>query len=338
MSYKVEIKPSGHFCDVTPGETVLEAALRQGFAFPYSCRGGSCGSCKGKLITGEVEYVGGKPIALTAKDEKNNIAVFCQARPKSDLVIEMKEIGALKDLVVKVLPCRVAKMEKLAPDVMRLFLKLPQTERMQFVAGQYLDILLRDGRRRSFSFANAPHEGMLELHVRWIENGSFTTNVFTQMKEKDLLRIEGPLGSFFLRDDSNRPVILVAGGTGFAPMKAIIEQAISVASTREIILYWGVRNLTSLYLHELAESWKLAHANIRFVPVLSDPKAEDGWQGRTGYVHNAVVEDYADLSGHDVYASGPPAMVDAGREAFFSRGLPEEQFFADAFTFAGEGG
>jgi len=261
--------------------------------------------------------------------------VFCQAVPKSDLVIEIKEIGALKDLVVKILPCRVAKMERLASDVMRLLLKLPQTERLQFVAGQYIDILLRDGRRRSFSLANAPHDdAFLELHVRWIENGSFTTQVFTQMKEKDLLRLEGPLGSFFLREDSVRPVVLVAGGTGFAPMKAMVEHAIASGSKRNIVLYWGARNLESLYLHNLAESWAATHANIRFVPVLSEPKAEDHWQGRTGFVHQAVADDYADLSGFDVYASGPPAMVDAGRAAFFGRGLPEEQYFSDAFTFA----
>jgi len=337
MSYKVEIKPSGHLCEVAEGETVLEAALRQGFAFPYSCRGGSCGSCKGKLLGGEVEYRGGKPIALTEKDAANRGAVFCQAVPKSDLVIEIKEIGAIKDLVVKILPCRVAKMERLASDVMRLFLKLPQTERLQFVAGQYIDILLRDGRRRSFSLANAPQDdAFLELHVRWIENGSFTTQVFTQMKEKDLLRLEGPLGSFFLREDSNRPVILVAGGTGFAPMKAIIEHAFASGAKREIILYWGARNLESLYLHDLAELWAVTHANFRFVPVLSEPKDQDGWRGRTGFVHQAVVDDFADLLGYDVYASGPPAMVDAGRDTFLSRGLPEEQYFSDAFTFAQE--
>lgn len=339
MSYKVEIKPSGHLCDVSEGETVLEAALRQGFAFPYSCRGGSCGSCKGRLLAGEIEYPGAKPIALNEKDEKNHVAVFCQAVPKTDLVIEIKEIGAIKDLVVKILPSRVAKMERLAPDVMRLYLKLPQTERIQFVAGQYVDILLRDGRRRSFSLANAPHDdAFLELHVRWIDNGSFTTHVFTQMKEKDLLRIEGPLGSFFLREESTRPVILVAGGTGFAPMKAMVEHAFASGSSRKIALYWGARNLASLYLRELAESWAAQHANFRFVPVLSEPKGEDSWQGRTGFVHQAVVEDFADMSGFDVYASGPPAMVEAGRDAFFSRGLPEEQYFFDAFTFAQEGG
>lgn len=337
MSYKVTIQPSNHEFSVESGESVLDAALRQGFAFPYGCRNGACGSCLGTLVTGEVEYPGQRPPALKEGDMAAGKALFCQARPTSDLTIEVREIGAAKDIVIKTLPCRVAKKELLAHDVMRLRLKLPMTERLQFLAGQYVDILLKDGRRRGFSLANAPHDDeYLELHVRRVEGGFFTGHVFDEMKEKALLRIEGPLGTFFLREDSDRPVILVGGGTGFAPLKGIVEHALHHGIERPMHLFWGVRSLRDLYLGELPEQWARDHANFHYTPVLSEPLAEDGWQAETGMVPEAVVRAYPDLSGFDLYMSGPPAMVEAAKALFEAHGLAADQLYYDSFEFASD--
>ncbi|HKJ08181.1 MAG TPA: CDP-6-deoxy-delta-3,4-glucoseen reductase [Gammaproteobacteria bacterium] len=338
MSHKVTIQPSNHEFPVETGESVLDAALRQGFAFPYGCRNGACGSCLGTLVAGEVEYPGQqRPPALKEGDLAAGRALFCQARPTSDLTIEVREIGAAKDIVIKTLPCRVAKRELLAHDVMRLKLKLPITERLQFLAGQYVDILLKDGRRRGFSLANAPHDDeYLELHVRRVEGGSFTGHVFDDMKEKALLRIEGPLGTFFLREDSDRPVILVGGGTGFAPLKGIIENALHHGIGRPMHLFWGVRSRRDLYLGELPQQWAQEHADFQYTPVLSEPQPEDDWQGETGMVPEAVVRACPDLAGFDVYMSGPPAMVDAARTLFEAHGLPAGQLYYDSFEFASD--
>ncbi|MDH5544809.1 MAG: CDP-6-deoxy-delta-3,4-glucoseen reductase [Gammaproteobacteria bacterium] len=337
MKYTIKVEPSGHVFEVNEGEKILDAALRQGFAFPYSCRGGACGSCKGKIVEGDVEYVDREPRALSEYDKQTGMALFCQARPTADMVIEMREISAAKDIQIKILPCRVSKMERLAHDVMRLYLKLPQVERVQFLAGQYLDILLPGGRRRSFSLANPPHDDeLLELHIRRVEGGEYTQHIFEKMKEKDLLRIELPLGNFYLREDSGRPIILMAGGTGFAPIKAIIEHAIAEKTSRKIFLYWGVRDKASLYLPDLPQQWAAQHDNISFIPVLSEPKPEDSWQGRTGYVHQAIAEDFSDLSDYEIYACGPPVMIESGQTTFAGMGLKDDNFYSDAFNYAGD--
>ena len=337
MSHTVTIQPSGHRIVVETGESVLEAGLREGFALPYGCRNGACGSCAGKLLAGRVHYPDGKPAAISEDEIAQGKALLCQARPDSDLEVEIREVGAAKDIQVKVLPCRVAAMDKLSHDVMRLKLKLPATERLQFLAGQYIDIILRDGRRRGFSLATAPHEDdFLELHIRHVPGGRFTDYVFTDMKEKAILRFEGPLGSFFLREESDRPIILMGGGTGFAPLRGMTEHAIAAGLQRPIEIYWGVRAKRDLYLHDLAEAWAREHENIRYVPVLSEPAEEDEWSGRTGFVHQAVTEDHPDLSGHEVYMSGPPAMIEAARTAFASCGLPDEFLFYDSFEYASD--
>ena len=273
--------------------------------------------------------------ALSAYDRENGMALFCLAMPEQDMVIEMKEISSAKEIQAKTLPCRVAKMEKLADDVMRIYLKLPEVERAQFLAGQYLDILLKDGRRRSFSIANPPHDDeLIELHIRRVDGGEFTRHVFEEMKEKDLLRIELPLGSFYLREDSDKPIILMAGGTGFAPVKAIVEHAIAEEADRKIYIYWGARDVASLYLSSLAQSWADTHENIQFIPVLSDLAEGDAWTGRTGYVHQAIADDFESLAGFEVYACGPPVMIEAGQKMFASKGLSDDDFYADAFNFA----
>jgi CDP-4-dehydro-6-deoxyglucose reductase len=323
---------------VEPGETVLGAGLRQGVLLPYNCRSGTCGSCKGHLIAGEVAYPEGDPPGITAEERGRGEALLCQAQPVSDLVIRVREVDAIAGIAVRTLPCRVAHLDRLAEDVVRLSLKIPDAERLQFLAGQYVEFLLADGRRRPFSLANPPHsDRYLELHIRHIPSGSFTDYVFSQLKEKALFRIRGPLGTFFLREDTERPVILMAGGTGFAPVKAMVEHALHRRSARTFHLYWGARSRAGLYLHDLARGWAAEHPNVHYVPVLSEPAPEDHWTGRTGLVHEAILADFCDLSGHEVYASGPPAMVYAGRDAFLARGLPQEQMFSDAFEFTRDG-
>lgn len=336
MSHRVTIESSGHQFDVEPGNTILRAALAAGIGLPYGCRNGACGACKGRVVSGEVDrglYTEG---VLSEAELAMGYALFCCARPLSDLVIESREVDAVRDIPVKMLPARVQKMARLAPDVMLLQLKLPASERLQFLAGQYIDILLKDGRRRSFSIANAPEtDECLELHVRRVPGGHFTTHVFETMKERDLLRLEGPHGGFHLREDGAKPVILLAGGTGFAPVKAMVEHAFHRQSLRPMTLYWGARDRAGLYLHELAEGWAAGRAGFDYVPVLSEPAAGDGWPGRTGLVHRAVMADFPDLSGHRVYACGAPAMIEAARSDLIGGcGLKEEDFFADSFTFA----
>jgi CDP-4-dehydro-6-deoxyglucose reductase len=335
----VRVEPSGKSFSVRPGETVLEAALRQGLALPYSCRGGSCGSCRARLLSGRIHYPQGRPKGISDAEAGEGYALLCQADPLGDLQIQAREVAGLQELAPRTLPCRVVKKERLCHDVMRLYLKLPDTERLQFLAGQYIDILLKDGRRRAFSLANAPHDDrFLELHIRHVPGGRFTDFVFHELQEKALLRMRGPLGSFYLREESDLPIVFLAGGTGFAPVKGIIEHALACGIRRPMHLYWGVRARRDLYLDALARAWTRAHENLRYTPVLSEPLPEDAWRGRTGLVHEAVLADLADLGGHEVYASGPPVMVKAARETFLARGLDPEHLFSDAFEFAYEAG
>lgn len=339
MSFTVRVEPSGHEFRVEPGESVLEAGLRQGITLPYGCRSGSCGSCRGRLVMGTVLYPEGLPEALSPGAAEAGEALFCQARPEGDLVIKVQEAEGVADFPVRNLPCRVERREQLAPDVIRLYLKLPATERLRFLAGQYIDVLLKDGKRRAFSLANAPHDDtFLELHIRKVSGGRFSDYVFSQMREKAMLRIEGPLGTFFLREDSSRPAIFLTGGTGFAPVKGMIEHALAEDTQREMYLYRGARARPDLYLDDLPRTWAGEHANIHYVPVLSDPAPEDDWQGRTGLVHEAVLADFPDLSGCDVYASGPPVMVYAARDAFPAHGLALEHLYSDAFEYAHDTG
>jgi CDP-4-dehydro-6-deoxyglucose reductase len=333
MPHQVILKPSDHQFTVGDDETVLDAALREGFTLSYGCRNGACGTCKGKVLEGRVDYGVHQAATLTPVEKEKGYALFCQAKPLTDLVIEAREVNAVKDLQVRTLPCRVQQMEPLAPDVMRLRLKLPANERLQFLAGQYLEFLLRDGQRRSFSMANAPHDDeFLELHVRNY-GGQFSQHVFGKLKERDILRFEAPLGTFFLREDSVKPVILLASGTGFAPIKAIIEHALHAGIARPMTLYWGGRRRSDLYLNDLAERWARTLPHFRYVPVLSDATAEDAWTGRTGFVHRAVMEDFPDLSGHQVYACGAPVVVDSARADYTAHcKLPADEFYADSFT------
>ncbi|HEX7810739.1 MAG TPA: CDP-6-deoxy-delta-3,4-glucoseen reductase [Burkholderiales bacterium] len=334
MSHQITIKPSNHVLTANDGETVLGAALREGITLPYGCRNGACGSCKGRIIEGSVDYGNSQPHVLADFEKKAGLALFCQARALSDLVIEAREISGVGELQIRKLPCRVQEIHKVAPDVVTLKLKLPANERLQFLAGQYIDVLMKDGKRRSYSMGNPPHDDeYIELHVRNMAQGAFTEYVFNRMKEKDILRFEGPLGTFFLREDSDKPMIFVASGTGFAPIKSIIEHAFHIGIARQMVLYWGGRRPLDIYMGELAARWQREHDNFSFIPVISDAEAEDNWTGRTGFVHRAVMEDFPDMSGYQVYACGAPIMVESAHKDFTSLAkLPEEEFYSDAFT------
>jgi len=335
MPFQITIQPSGHTFTPEADETILEAALRQGFTLPYGCRNGACGSCKGKVVAGQVDYGDHQPNTLTDEEKAQGLALFCCAKPLSDVTIECREVGVAKDIQIKTIPCRVQKLEKISDDVALLSLKLPASERMQFLAGQYIDILLKDGKRRSFSLANAPHnDETLQLHIRHVAGGTFSEYVFSQMQEKAILRFEGPLGTFFLREDSDKPIIFLATGTGFAPIKSIVEHALHSGTQRPLTLYWGARHLPDMYMYDLPLKWQATHPNFKFVPVLSQPSPADNWTGRVGHVQDCVLQDHADVSGVQVYACGSPKMVEDAHKTLVGAGLPDEEFYSDAFTFA----
>ena len=310
--------------------------MRADLMIPYGCRDGACGTCKSRILGGSVDYGSYQHTTLTDAEKQQNLALLCVASPLTDLTVEVRDVRRAGDIQIRKLPCRVERIVKPAPDVAVVSLRLPANERLRYLAGQFIDVLLKDGRRRSFSIATAPEdEGLIELHVRHVPGGLFSGQLFNEFKGREILRFEGPFGAFYLREESDKPIIFVAGGTGFAPIKAVIEHAIHQAITRPMVLYWGVRSLVDLYLPEVPGQWQQRHPDFTFIPVLSDPRPEDHWPGRTGLVHKAVMTDFADLSGYQVYACGGPAMIDAARKDFTEqRRLAPEEFFADSFTYA----
>jgi CDP-4-dehydro-6-deoxyglucose reductase len=330
MAFTVTISNSGHHFEVEENETILDAAIRQNVGLPYGCRNGRCGSCAADLVAGEVRYHGAPPALEEVGEGK---CLPCQGFATSDITLAVREAEGTADIEVKLLPVRVHAVDHLSHDVVRLLLKLPENQRLQFLAGQYLDFLLADGRRRAFSIANAPHDDrFIELHIRHVDGGQFTDWVFNQMKERAILRIQAPLGTFVLDEGSERPMIFMGGGTGFAPLKGQIEQAFKSGIERPMHLYWGVRAERDLYLRELPEKWAREHANFSYVPVLSEP--DGAWRGRTGWVHEAVLADFPDLSGHDLYMAGPPPMINAARDSFRAAGMPDEHMHYDSFDYA----
>jgi CDP-4-dehydro-6-deoxyglucose reductase len=331
----VTLLGSGKRFDVAHGETVLDAARRAGLALPYSCLTGTCGSCKARVVEGEVAYPNAPPVALDARERAAHEALLCQAVPETDLVLIAREVPSVADIPKRVVALRLVEKTLLAPDVARLVLRWPTKDPLRWLAGQYLDVLLPGGRRRAFSIANAPESAdHVELHVRHVEGGGFTDHVFGDMREGEVLRVEGPLGTFVPREDSERPMLFVAGGTGFAPIKAIVEHFHHLGSTRPMQLYWGARRVRDLYLPALPLEWAERHPGFRYTPVLTDPPGGLA-RYREGFVHEAVLVDHAgDLGAHDVYMSGPPAMIEAGRRAFVQAGLDESRLYYDSFEYA----
>jgi len=337
MSFNITLLPAQRSFAVEHDEAILPAAIRQGIGLPYGCRDGACGSCKSRLIEGRVVHGPHQLKALSVAEEEAGFILTCCATPQSDCTVEARSVPGAGEFPVLKMPSRVMTLQKPTADVAVLRLQLPANQNLQYRAGQYVEFILRDGARRSYSMANAPHHlgspPAIELHVRHMPGGKFTDHVFSAMKERDILRMEGPLGSFFLREESNKPIVMLASGTGFAPIKALIEHLQHKASARPVVLYWGGRRRADLYQDDWCEQAARDMPNLRYVPVLSEPTADDAWRGRTGFVHLAVMADFPDLAGHQVYACGAPVMVAAAQRDFVERcGLPAEEFYADAFT------
>jgi CDP-4-dehydro-6-deoxyglucose reductase len=335
--FQITVQPSGRAFTANPGEAILAAGIRSGVGLPYGCKDGACGSCKCKKLEGIVVHGPHQSKALSIEEEANGFVLTCCGVPHSDVVLESRQVTSEGAFPIKKMPTRVSLMERKSDDVMLLKLQLPANDTFAYHAGQYVEFLLRDGARRSYSMANAPDMqaaagGALELHIRHMPGGKFTDHVFNVMKEKEILRVEGPYGSFFLREDSNKPIVLLASGTGFAPIKAVIEHMQFKGITRPATLYWGGRRPSDLYMDEWVKLKLADMPNLRYVPVISDALAEDAWTGRTGFVHQAVLQDLPDLSAYQVYACGAPIVVDSAKAAYTTQaGLPEEEFYADSF-------
>ncbi len=337
MSFTITLQPAQRSFDVARDEAILPAAIRQGIGLPYGCRDGACGSCKSRLLEGRVIHGAHQLKALSVAEEEAGYILTCCATPQTDCVVEARSVPGAGEYPVLKLPSRVLSITRPSADVAVLRLQLPANQNLQYRAGQYVEFILQGGARRSYSMANAPHllgsPPAIELHVRHMPGGRFTDHVFGAMKEKDILRMEGPFGSFFLREESVKPLVLLASGTGFAPIKAIIEHMQHKAITRPAVLYWGARRPADLYLHDWALQAATEMTNLRYVPVVSEAAPEDDWHGRTGFVHQAVMQDFPDLSGLQVYACGAPVMVESAERDFVAQcGLPREEFYADAFT------
>ena len=337
MSFQVIVQPAERVFEVARDEPILAAAIRQGVGLPYGCRDGACGSCKSRLLEGRVIHGAHQLKALSAEEETAGLILTCCATPQTDCVIEARSVPGAGQYPVLKLPSRVLSIDKPTSDVAIVKLQLPANQNLQYRAGQYVEFILRDGARRSYSMANAPHDlgspPAIELHIRHMPGGTFTDHVFSAMKARDILRLEGPFGSFFLREDSTKPIVLLASGTGFAPIKALIDHLRLQAVARDIVFYWGCRRRADLYRHDWCVAAAAAMPNLHYVPVLSESSADDGWSGRTGLVHETVMTDLPDLSGHQVYACGTPIMVDSARRDFVERcNLPAEEFYADAFV------
>jgi CDP-4-dehydro-6-deoxyglucose reductase, E3 len=337
MTFTATVQPSGRSFSIDRDEPILAAAIRQGIGLPYGCKDGACGSCKSRLLEGRVIHGAHQAKALSNEEEAAGLILTCCAAPQTDVVVEARTVPGAGEFLVRKMPTRVISIDKPAPDVAVLKMQLPANDQLRYHAGQYIEFILPGNLRRSYSMASAPHtqgdKPAIELHIRHMPGGRFTEQVFGTLSPKDILRIEGPFGSFFLREESAAPIVLLASGTGFAPIKAIIEQLRFKASTRPTVLYWGCRSRADVYQHDWAAQAAEEMPNLRYVPVLSEPKAEDEWTGRTGLVHHAVMHDLPDLSAFQVYACGAPIMVESAQRDFIARcGLPAEEFYADAFT------
>jgi CDP-4-dehydro-6-deoxyglucose reductase, E3 len=334
-SFTVTVQPSGRSFTVAPDEAILAAAIRQGIGLPYGCKDGACGSCKCKKVEGEVRQGAHQVKALTPDEAANGFILTCCGMAESDVIIESRHVTDESAFPIKKMPTRVAALAKASHDVMTVRLQLPAADVFRYHAGQYVEFILRDGDRRAYSMGNAPHTQAetpgIELHIRHMPGGKFTDHVFSALKEKEIMRVEGPFGSFYLREDSAKPMIFLASGTGFAPIKAMIEHLQFKRITRPAVLYWGGRRPADLYMHDWVMARVAEMPNLRYVPVVSDALPEDAWQGRTGFVHKAVLEDTADLSGYQVYACGAPIVVDSAQAAYLAAGLPDDEFFADSF-------
>jgi CDP-4-dehydro-6-deoxyglucose reductase len=323
---RIRLAKSDITFSAAPDQSLLDAALGASLNLPHSCKGGNCGSCRARLLQGEIHYPNGSPLGLSAAEAAEGFVLLCQCYARGDLTIETLEISTPEQIRVKRLPARIERSVLLSHDVMGLFLRLPAAEDFSFEAGQYLDVMLPGGRRRSFSIASPPHDSrLLELHVRKVQGGEFSAPLFERAAQSALLSIEGPLGQFAYRAGT-APMLLIGGGTGIAPLLSILRHVVETGLKRDLRIYWGVRSERDLYAHATLE------ALARYVPVLSE--ASSAWAGRRGMVHEAVLEDIQDLQRYDVYAAGPPAMIGVVRREFALRGVAPERLYFDSFDYA----
>ncbi|NKF22047.1 2Fe-2S iron-sulfur cluster-binding protein [Solimonas marina] len=331
MTHQVYLSDRPQRFTVEDDETILAAGLRHGLALPFGCQSGGCASCRVRLSAGSIDYAV-EPPSLSPAERDAGYILMCLARPTSDLTIELHQPVQIDNMRPRQLPVRAQAKTWLAHDVLGLTLKLPRGDDFQYLPGQYIDLLIGDGRRRSFSIANKPNGETLELHIRVTPNGRFANWAANEMPDRAILRLEGPLGAFYLRDESTRPLIMVAGGTGAAPIHAMLNELLARGSGRPAHLFWGARSLRDLYLDASLQEWTARHPEFRYTPVLSEPDAE--WAGARGFVHEAVLAAYPDLSQHEVYLSGPPAMVRAGKDAALGAGLDADHLYYDSFDYA----
>lgn len=339
MDYKISNPSNQTSFQCEADETILQSALRNGHLYPYGCQSGACGACKSKLISGTVKHRTRDAEVLSDDERAEGWCLTCQAVPLEDIDIEVKEIAKVKEIEVKTLPTRVRQKNLLADDVIQLYLSLPNTQLFDFLPGQYIKILLKNGKERSFSIANTPEQAKqkgLELHVRVVPGGHYSPQIKNQLKVKDIVRIQGPYGTYFLRKDEARPIIMVAGGTGFAPIKGLIEDVLESGIEQTITLYWGARTERDLYMNTLAQQWAKEIPGFSYIPVLSEDDGSCNWQGETGFVHKTITRQHADINTCSVYASGPPVMIKALEQALPEIGLDQDFFYTDAFDYAAQ--
>jgi len=333
-SFEVRVTPHGKIVRVKAGQSILEAALDAGLNLPHSCKSGHCSSCRARLLAGQVRYPQGMPLGLTAEEERTGHVLLCQARPLSNLTVDVRLVAAVTEVEIKTLPCRIAHLNPLAADVMQVFLRLPSVESLVFQPGQYLDVLLEDGGRRSFSIASPPHDAeLIELHARYVPGGGFTERLFKELRPGALLRIEGPIGQFVYRAGT-APLILIAGGTGFAPLKSMLRHVLEHGVERQIHFYWGARRQEDLYEEALVLNWARKYPQLHFSAVLSEAGAPVAGGRQLGWVHEAVLGSHPNLGLFDIYAAGPPALIEAIRASFPAAGARADALFFDSFDYA----
>ncbi|WP_254318106.1 FAD-binding oxidoreductase [Paraburkholderia sp. CNPSo 3272] len=328
-TFVVKFEPSNVELPCEGDSTLLDTALTAGFFPKHSCRRGECRACETRILSGEVRY--GSDVAPDGL--KRDHCLTCLAIPVTDVVLDSPEVSSVPGRRIVKAGARVTAVDRVSEDVTVVRVQIPVNTGFTFEAGQYVDVVLRDGTRRSYSMANSPaEEGQIEWHIRAMPGGRFSQHVYQNLKPKDLLRIEGPYGSFVL-SDADAPLIFLASGTGYAPIAAMMREHRDRIAARGATFYWGARREKDLYAMEEVNAWAKSASGLMFVPVLSDP--DENWDGRTGFVHEAVQKDYPDLSRLEVYACGNPLMIDAARHAFRTEcGLPEDRFLSDSFVTA----
>lgn len=332
MSHTIELPQQQLQFEAEPGETVIQAARRNGITLPHSCLGGSCGACVAQLLQGSVSYPNGQPLTLNLADIEQGKAALCQAVAEDNLVIATPSARTTSDKPeVKMMPCRIQALEKPTDDVAIMTLALPPQSVFDYLPGQYIEFLLKDGSRRAFSIANTAttRDDQIVLHIRKVPNGYFTGAVFSSLKPGALLRMEGPFGDFYWRKAPSAPVVCVAGGTGIAPILSLLDHLPDNAKDRQIDLFWGVKRQSDLYCLAQIDDLKSRLSNLHFHPVLSE--ADAGWQGASGFVHQHALHSIGDFSQHVVYSCGPPPMIAALKESFMANGLQADRLFFDAF-------